>query len=70
MFERLIDEAARGGAARARRLARAIAQAADEAAPAGVRAEADEARILLSGRGLRRRHALEAGLRWLIGRGR
>jgi hypothetical protein len=70
MFERLIERAKALGAARARRLAGALAEAADAAAPAGVRAAAGEEGILLSGRDLKRRHALERGVRWLVGRGR
>lgn len=34
--------------------------------PSGIRAEAEPEGIVLRGRGLRRRFALEAGLKWLI----
>ena len=71
MFERLMR---RGGelaerAARRRRSALAEALAAD--APAGVEASESDGGVVLSGRGLGRRLALESGLRWLVsGRGR
>ena len=59
------------GAALARRAARAriadLAGAIREEAPDGVRVSEEEEGVALSGRGLRRRFALEPELRWLIG---
>ena len=59
MFERLMLRGA------------ALAEALGGEAPAGVEASESEDGVVLSGRGLGRRFALEAGLRWLLaGRGR
>jgi hypothetical protein len=52
--------------AQARAAARRAALAAELAALPGVRAEAIEDGVRLTGRGLRRRFALDAALRWLI----
>ncbi len=66
MFERLrLHGAALAGKA-ARRRRDELAGALREEAPAGVEVGVEEEGIRLSGRGLRRRFALEAGLRWLL----
>lgn len=70
MLERAIELARLRGAERARRQARRLAEAAEAAAPAGVKVEEMEGGFRLSGRGLKRRFALEPALRWLIGRTR
>lgn len=64
---RALEERARAiGAAAARRAARRGAAPLRAALP-GVRVRAEGARILLSGRGLNRRRATEAALRWIAG---
>lgn len=71
MFERLIQAAAALAGQAARRRRRALAETLREEAPAGVRVSEEDGGVALSGRGLGRRFALEAGLRWLAsGRGR
>ena len=66
MLERLMLH----GAALARKSAKArlgsLAGALREEAPPGVRVDEEEEAVALSGRGLRRRFALEPELRWLI----
>ena len=66
MFERLMVRAAALAQAAGRRRRDDLAQAWSEEAPAGVRVEAAEEGVILSGRGLGRRFALEPVLRWLI----
>jgi len=68
MFERAMEAARRRGEARARDVARRLAEAAAAEAPAGVRVEASDEGVRLSGRGLARRMVTEPALRWLIGR--
>ena len=68
MLERAIERARLRGAERARRQARRLAEAAAEAAPPGVSASATEGGFCLSGRGLKRRLAIEPALRWLVER--
>jgi hypothetical protein len=66
MFERLMLR----GAALALRAAgerrSSLAPALGDEAPEGVAVSEDEAGVALSGRGLRRRFALEPELRWLL----
>ncbi len=66
MFERLIlhTAALARKAARARR--EALAAALRDEAPDGVSVSEAEESVALSGRGLQRRFALDAGLRWLV----
>lgn len=71
MFERLTAAAAGLAGEAARRRRRALTEALREEAPAGVRVSEEDEGVALSGRGLGRRFALDAGLRWLVpGRGR
>lgn len=70
MFEKL---GARGAEVAARRAAvrRArLAARAEKLAPRGVRASEEGEQIVLAGRGLARRFALDARLRWLIAEAR
>jgi hypothetical protein len=66
MFERLMLY----GASLARKVAServgAVAAALAEDAPAGVRVSEEEGAVALSGRGLRRRFALDPAVRWLL----
>jgi hypothetical protein len=66
MLERLMLH----GAALAHKAARArlasLAEALRDESPQGVRVSEEEEAIALSGRGLRRRFALEPELRWLL----
>ncbi len=66
MFERLMLH----GAAAARRAAlgrrSSLAAALRDAAPEGVKVSEEEAGLVLEGRGLERRFALEPELRWLL----
>lgn len=68
MLERAIERARLRGAERALRRARQLAAAAADAAPEGVHVEEIEGGFCLSGRGLKRRFALEPALRWLMER--
>jgi hypothetical protein len=70
MFEWLIERARRAGEAAALRQARMLAERVREEAPPGVRAEAAEGGVVLSGRGVLRRFSSDPALRWLIGRAR
>ena len=66
MFEAMMKRAERLGAARAAARRRNLAERLADALPSGVRAETDEAGVLLSGRNLRRRLAFDKRLSWLI----
>jgi hypothetical protein len=66
MFERLMNAGTALARAEARKRRRSLADAIGESAPAGVRASESEQGVVLSGRGLGRRLALEPGLRWLV----
>ena len=68
MLEKAIERARLRGAEQARLQARRLAEAAADAAPAGVAVEDSEEGFALAGRGLRRRLALEPALRWLMER--
>ena len=71
MLERLMIQGAALAQRAARRRREALATALGEEAPAGARVSVEEEAVVLSGRGLRRRLALEPALRWLLaGRGR
>ncbi|HZG08804.1 MAG TPA: hypothetical protein VEZ70_07490 [Allosphingosinicella sp.] len=67
-FEKLGERARRLAEARAGQAARRIAAAAEQDAPAGVRVEAVDGGVRLSGRNLARRIATDPALRWLIER--
>ncbi|HEX8573354.1 MAG TPA: hypothetical protein VF759_11450 [Allosphingosinicella sp.] len=66
MFERLMIHGAALAAAAARRRRAELAEALAQEAPAGVEASESEGGVVLSGRGLGRRFALEPALRWLL----
>ena len=66
MFERLSARGAALGRDAARRRLAALAEILEEETPAGIRVEESEGAVVLSGRGLARRHALEPALRWLF----
>ena len=66
MFEALIARAGRAAEMRARTRSAALAARIAAELPGGLTAGADESGVRLSGRGLRRRFALEPGLRWLM----
>ena len=68
MLERLAERGRAACEERAQARADAVAQALAEAAPAGIRVERVAEGVALSGRGLRRRFALDAGIRWLMER--
>ena len=68
MFERLLLRSKLRAEEREKAQAEALAERLAEAAPAGIEVRAAESGVVLSGRGLRRRFALEPGLRWLLGR--
>ena len=68
MFEKLLERGRRRGEARARDVARRLAEAAAGEVPAGVRVEASGESVRLSGRNLARRMLNEPALRWLIER--
>jgi hypothetical protein len=68
MFERLRDRARLRAAERTRARARRLAEAARSEVPPGVAIDEIEGGFCLSGRGLRRRFAIDAGLRWLTER--
>jgi hypothetical protein len=66
MFEGMIARVGRLAEARARARGRALAERLAEALPNGVRAETEARGVLLSGKGLRRRIALDSRLNQLI----
>jgi hypothetical protein len=66
MFENLEARATRTAARRARQRTEALADEMQAALPAGIRVEADDNGVRLSGAALGRRRALEAALRWTI----
>ena len=66
MFERLTALAGELAGKAARRRRDELAEALREEAPAGVGVDEEGDGIVLSGRGLKRRFALEPGLRWLL----
>jgi ABC-type transport system involved in cytochrome bd biosynthesis fused ATPase/permease subunit len=66
MFEALMKRAASSAEAQARARRRELAGRFAEALPPGVLAQAEEAGVALSGKGLRRRLALDSRLNQLI----
>ena len=67
MFERLAARAERMARRRAYARRDKLAARLREAAPRGIDVETEVGGVRLSGRGLARRFALDAALRWLIG---
>lgn len=65
MFERMTERAARLARTRAEARARELAQKMEAELPGGIRVEATERGLRLSGRGLAARFALDGRLRWL-----
>jgi hypothetical protein len=68
MFERAARRAAALAARRAEARADDLAARMQDEIPAGIAAERTRDGVRLSGRDLRRRLALEPGLRWLVER--
>ena len=68
MFEALAARATQIAEARAAARRRALAKAATGLLPTGVRIEESEYGLVLSGRRLARRLALDLALRWLFAR--
>lgn len=66
MFELLMIHGAALADKMARRRRRALAEALEADAPAGVSVSEEAEAVVLSGRGLGRRFALEPALRWLM----
>ena len=66
MFETLEARAARAAARLARRRAAALAEAMRAKLPGDLEVAADGGHVRLAGRGLGRRRALDAELRWTI----
>lgn len=66
MFERLTARGAALAQETARRRRGELAEALREDAPAGLRVDEEDEAVVLSGRGLGRRFALEPALRWLF----
>ncbi|HEY1146526.1 MAG TPA: hypothetical protein VGE84_09325 [Allosphingosinicella sp.] len=68
MFERLLERTRRAAERRAEAEARALAERLDAELPPGIAARVEAEGVVLSGRAIARRFALEPELRWLIGR--
>jgi DNA-binding transcriptional MocR family regulator len=66
MFERLMLHGAALAQKAARERREALAEALAQEAPQGVAVSEDEAGIVLAGRGLEERFALDRELRWLL----
>jgi hypothetical protein len=66
MFAAMMARIERLAEARARTRSRELAERLAGALPKGVRAEADPRGVLLTGKALRRRIALDSRLSWLI----
>ena len=66
MFERLAAKGAALAEQAAGRRRGALAEALREEAPAGVGVDVEDEGVVLSGRGLVRRFALDPALRWLV----
>jgi hypothetical protein len=66
MFERLMRHGSELAERAARRRRSELAETLREEAPAGARVDEEDGEVVLSGSGLRRRFALEPGLRWLV----
>lgn len=65
MFERLMERAARKAGQRTQARIVTLASRMEGALPSGIDCEAAREGVRLSGRGLRRRFALDPALRWL-----
>lgn len=65
MFERLVMRVRASAERRAREQADALAQRIEALLPEGIEAARGEEGVILSGRALRRRLALDPRLRWL-----
>ncbi len=65
MFELLMDRISRTAERRRRERIEALAERMQAAAPLGIAIEPAAEGVRLSGRGLKRRFALEPALRWL-----
>ena len=68
MFERLQEQARRSAEARAERRRRQLAERLAEDLPRGITVGSSGESVTLSGRGLKRRMALDHSLRALLGR--
>jgi hypothetical protein len=68
MFETLVDRAGRAGRERARVVSARLAERIGAEVPSGMSVEATSEGVLLSGRGVARRFALDPALRWLVTR--
>ena len=66
MFDKAMERAGRKAEARARARRDALAQRLADELPRGIRVERAGDAVRLSGRGLARRFALDARLRWLV----
>jgi hypothetical protein len=66
MFERLTARAEQAARDRARAVRAELVERIAAAAPGGVMAQAVEDGVALTGRGLRRRAALDPAVRWLM----
>ena len=69
MFERLTERARRAAERRAKTRADALARELEERLPPGIACPRGAEGVALVGRGLKRRFALDARLRALLGRG-
>ena len=70
MFERLAARGAELAHSRAEARRGRLVDRLERAAPGGVRVQREEDRIMLSGRGLVRRFALDPLVRWLVAEAR
>ena len=66
MFDKTMERAGRKAEARARARRDALVQRLADELPRGIRVERAGDAVRLSGRGLARRFALDARLRWLV----
>ena len=68
MFERLLLRSNLRAEERAQARAKALAERLADEVPAGIAVRSEEGGVVLGGRGLRRRYALDPALRRLLGR--
>ncbi len=66
MFERMIERAGRLARRRSDARRRELGERLEAALPKGIAVEETDEGLVLRGRGLARRFALEARLRWLV----
>ena len=66
MFEKLLERAERLARRRASKRAQQVADRLAAELPRGITAERQDGGVTVSGRGIARRFALDARLRWLI----